>query len=174
MKHFILLIILTLTFVTVQAQKTDTIKRQTLNEVQVKSTATGVSRLGGAENGTIMGQEELFRAACCNLGESFVANPSVDVNYSDAAVGAKQIKLLGLSGQYVQMLIEGLPCFSGASVKSGFQSITGQIDVEYIKPDNEQGIDLNLYTDSRLKTEGNAVARLHLNKYLSTELLLHG
>ena len=192
-----------------QAQKTDTLSRKTLNEVQVKSTAAGVSRLGGAENGTMMGQEELFRAACCNLGESFVANPSVDVNYSDAAVGAKQIKLLGLSGEYVQMLIEGLPTFAGAStpyelgyvpgawmqsisvskgaasVKSGFQSITGQIDVEYIKPDKDpvsgqtlkskgMGIDMNLYTDSRLKTEGNMVARAHLNKYLSTELLLHG
>ena len=98
-----------------QAQKTDTLTRKTLNEVQVKSAAVGVSRLGGAENGTIMGQEELFRAACCNLGESFVANPSVDVNYSDAAVGAKQIKLLGLSGEYVQMLIEGLPTFAGAA-----------------------------------------------------------
>ena len=181
-----------------QAQKTDTLSRKTLNEVQVKSTAAGVSRLGGAENGTVMGQEELFRAACCNLGESFVANPSVDVNYSDAAVGARQIKLLGLSGEYVQMLIEGLPTFAGAStpyelgyvpgawmqsisvskgaasVKSGFQNITGQIDVEYIKPDKEKNLDINLYTDSRLKTEGNAVARLHLNKYLSTELLLHG
>ncbi len=184
--------------VVLQAQKRDTLTRKTLDEVKVRSTAAGVSRLGGAENGTVMGQEELFRAACCNLGESFVANPSVDVNYSDAAVGAKQIKLLGLSGQYVQMLIEGLPTFAGAgtpyelgyvpgawmqsisvskgaaSVKSGFQSITGQIDVEYIKPDKEQGFDINLYTDSRLKTEGNAVARLHLNKYLSTELLLHG
>ena len=181
-----------------QAQKTDTLSRKTLNEVQVKSTAAGVSRLGGAENGTVVGQEELFRAACCNLGESYVANPSVDVNYSDAAVGARQIKLLGLSGEYVQMLIEGLPTFAGAStpyelgyvpgawmqsisvskgaasVKSGFQSITGQIDVEYIKPDKEKNLDINLYTDSRLKTEGNAVARLHLNKYLSTELLLHG
>ena len=122
------------------------------------------------------------------LGESFVANPSVDVNYSDAAVGARQIKLLGLSGQYVQLLIENLPCFSGAaspfelnyvpgswmnsiavskgasSVKSGFQSITGQIDVEYLKPDKEQGVDINLYTDSRLKTEGNAVANIMARK----------
>lgn len=47
---------------------------------------------------------ELTRAACCNLGESFVTNPSVDVSYSDAATGAKQIKLLGLSGTYVQMI----------------------------------------------------------------------
>ncbi|MBO4599558.1 MAG: TonB-dependent receptor, partial [Bacteroidales bacterium] len=198
MKQTISVIFLLCAGIALQAQKTDTLTRKTLNEVQVRSTATGVSRLGGAENGTVMGQDELFRAACCNLGESFVANPSVDVNYSDAAVGAKQIKLLGLSGQYVQMLIEGLPCFAGAaspyelgyvpgawmksisvskgaaSVKSGFQSITGQIDVEYIKPDEDPGLSINLYTDSRLKTEGNIVGNLHLNKYLSTELLLHG
>ncbi|MBO4606860.1 MAG: TonB-dependent receptor, partial [Prevotella sp.] len=198
MNRIIILTSLILACIALKAQNTDTLKRQTLNEVQVKSTATGVSRLGGAENGTVIGQEELFRAACCNLGESFVTNPSVDVNYSDAAVGARQIKLLGLSGEYVQMLIEGLPTFAGAatpyelgyvpgawmksisvskgaaSVKSGFQSITGQIDVEYIKPDEEPGVALNLYTDSRLKTEGNMVANVHLNKYLSTELLLHG
>ena len=52
---------------------------------------------------------ELSRAACCNLGESFTTNPSVDVSYSDAATGAKQIKLLGLSGTYVQMLAENIP-----------------------------------------------------------------
>ena len=98
MKQIVSIIFLLCASMVLQAQKTDTLTRKTLNEVQVKSTAAGVSRLGGAENGTVMGQEELFRAACCNLGESFVANPSVDVNYSDAAVGAKQIKLLGLSG----------------------------------------------------------------------------
>ena len=51
---------------------------------------------------------ELAKAACCNLSESFETNPSVDVSYSDAATGAKQIKLLGLSGTYVQMLTENL------------------------------------------------------------------
>ena len=198
MKKIIIFGLLLCATVLVSAQRRDTIERKTLAEVSVKSKAEGLSRLGGAENGQKMGQEVLFRAACCNLGESFVANPSVDVNYSDAAVGARQIKLLGLSGQYVQLLIENLPCFAGAaspyelnyvpgawmnsiavskgasSVKSGFQSITGQIDVEYLKPDKEQGVDINLYTDSRLKTEGNAVANIHLNKHLSTELLLHG
>ena len=198
MKKIVVLIIMSNLLLSVQAQQGDTVQRKTLTAVSIKSKSTGLSRLGGAENGQKMGQEVLFRAACCNLGESFVANPSVDVNYSDAAVGARQIKLLGLSGQYVQMLIENLPCFAGAStpyelnyvpgawmnsisvskgassVKSGFQSITGQIDVEYLKPDKEQGVDINLYTDSRLKTEGNAVANLHLNEHLSTELLLHG
>ncbi len=198
MKKIVVLIIMSNLLLSAQAQQGDTVQRKTLTAVSIKSKSTGLSRLGGAENGQKMGQEVLFRAACCNLGESFVANPSVDVNYSDAAVGARQIKLLGLSGQYVQMLIENLPCFAGAStpyelnyvpgawmnrisvskgassVKSGFQSITGQIDVEYLKPDKEQGVDINLYTDSRLKTEGNTVANLHLNEHLSTELLLHG
>ena len=115
MKKIFLYGLLLCATVLASAQQRDTIERKTLTEVKVQSKAEGVRRLGGAENGTTMGQDVLFRAACCNLGESFVANPSVDVNYSDAAVGARQIKLLGLSGQYVQMLIENLPCFAGAA-----------------------------------------------------------
>ncbi|MBR6898972.1 MAG: TonB-dependent receptor [Bacteroidales bacterium] len=183
----------------VQAQQIDTLTRShTLEEVSVGATRSeGVSRMGGAVGGIEIGQGELFRAACCNLGESFVTNPSVDVNYNDAAVGARQIKLLGLSGQYVQMLVEGLPMAGGAaqpyllgyvpgawtksiavskgtsSVKQGFQSITGQINVEYLKPEDEQGLSLNLYGNSLLKAEGNLVANLHLNSHLSTELLAH-
>jgi len=195
----LILIAVLLPMASVQGQSRDTIqKKKTLTEVSVRSRAEGMSRLGGAENGTKMGREVLFRAACCNLGESFVANPSVDVNYSDAAVGARQIKLLGLSGQYVQMLIENLPTLGGAakpyelgyvpgawmnsisvskgasSVKQGFQSITGQIDVEYLKPDREPGVSVNLFADSRLKTEANVVASLRMNSHLSTELLVHG
>ena len=181
----------------VQAQRVDTTRTTTLDAVEIRSKGEGVKRMAGAVNGSEIGQDELFRAACCNLGESFVNNPSVDVNYSDASVGARQIKLLGLSGQYVQMLVEGLPMMGGAmqpymldfvpgswmrsisvskgtsSVKQGYQSITGQIDVEYLKPDEEQGVLLNLYGDSHLKGEGNVVANVHLNKYLSTELVGH-
>ncbi len=178
--------------------QTDTTRSRTLGEVSIQQRkAEGVSRMGGAQNGTEIGQDELFRAACCNLGESFVTNPSVDVNYNDAAVGARQIKLLGLSGQYVQMLLENQPVTLGAampyslgyvpgawmksisvskgasSVKNGPQSITGQINVEYIKPEDEPGLLLNLYTDSRLKAEGNAMGNIHLNHHLSTEVLAH-
>lgn len=198
MKRYILLCLVSMMAFAVEAQHDTVRKSQTLEEVTVRSRAAGVSRLGGAENGIRMEQDELFRAACCNLGESFVANPSVDVTYSDAAVGARQIKLLGLSGQYVQMLLEGLPMQEGSmmpyqldyvpgawmrsisvskgtsSVKQGFQSITGQINVEYLKPDEDQGIVLNLYGDSRMKTEGNAAGNIHLNKYLNTEILVHG
>ena len=175
----------------------DTIKTQNLNNVTITSRRAGIRKMGGAVNGVMINKEELFKAACCNLGESFTTNPSVDVNYSDAATGAKQIKLLGLSGTYVQMLTENLPNFRGAaapyaldyvpgpwmsgiqvskgssSVKNGYESITGQIDVEYLKPDAEEGVTLNLYGNTMSRMDANADANIHLNSQLSTELLAH-
>ena len=127
----------------------DTMKTQNLSNVTITSRRAGTKRMAGPANAVLIGREELFKAACCNLGESFTTNPSVDVNYSDAATGAKQIKLLGLSGTYVQMLTENLPNFRGAaapyaldyvpgpwmnsiqvskgasSVRNGYESITG-------------------------------------------------
>ena len=175
----------------------DTWKTQNLSNVTITSRRAGTRRLAGAMNGVVVNREELFKAACCNLGESFITNPSVDVNYSDAATGAKQIKLLGLSGTYVQMLTENLPNFRGAaapyaldyvpgpwmsgiqvskgasSVKNGYESITGQIDVEYLKPDAEEGITLNIYGNTKSRMDANADGNIHLNSKLSTELLLH-
>ena len=149
-----------------KAQENDSLKTRQLDGVTIKARRQGTTRMSGVENGVTIGREELFKAACCNLGESFTTNPSVDVNYSDAATGAKQIRLLGLSGTYVQMLTENLPNFRGAtapfaldyvpgpwmqsiqvskgasSVRNGYESITGQIDVEYLKP---QSIFCNLF-----------------------------
>ncbi|MBO4306910.1 MAG: TonB-dependent receptor [Bacteroidales bacterium] len=181
-----------------EAQQHDTVQNSRLNKVTVRSHRhSGISRMGGAENGINMGQGELFRAACCNLGESFVNSASVDVNYNDAAVGARQIKLLGLSGQYVQMLNEGLPSSIGASlpyslgyvpgawmksisvskgassVKHGPQSITGQINVEYLKPEDDPLFQLNIYGDSRLKSEFNAAVNRHIGDNLSTIVMAH-
>ena len=76
-----------------------------LNEVNIVTRKLGTMKLrSSVMNEDMISSAELSRAACCNLGESFVTNPSVDVSYSDAATGAKQIKLLGLSGTYVQIL----------------------------------------------------------------------
>lgn len=178
-------------------EKKDTIADQEIKEVTVVSRKAGVSRLAGAINGSIINKDELFKAACCNLGESFTTNPSVDVNYSDATTGARQIKLLGLAGTYVQMMTENLPNFRGAaapfslgyvpgpwmqsiqvskgasSVKAGYESITGQINVEYLKADAEPGVEANLYGDTDGKLEANASANVHLNSKLTTELLTH-
>lgn len=130
-----------------------------LSEVQIVSRKLSTLKLrSSVMNEEIITSDELCRAACCNLGESFVTNPSVDVSYSDAATGAKQIKLLGLSGTYVQMLTENIPNYRGAaspyglgyvpgpwmhsiqvskgisSVKNGYEALTGQINVEFKKP----------------------------------------
>jgi hypothetical protein len=78
--------------------QTDTMKTQNLQNITITARRSGTRKVNGAVNGLIINREELFKAACCNLGESFTTNPSVDVNYSDVATGAKQIKFLGLSG----------------------------------------------------------------------------
>jgi len=107
-------------------QHVDSIPMQTINEVTVTSRRPGMSRVAGAENSMRINKVELFKAACCNLGESFTTNQSVDVNYSDAATGAKQIKLLGLSGTYVQMLAENLPDWRGAAYPSPWAMCQGR------------------------------------------------
>ena len=178
---------------------TATLKDQTLDNVTVTARAATVRTLAGAINGKDILRDELFKAACCNLGESFVNNPSVDVNYSDATTGARQVKLLGLSGTYVQMLTENLPNFRGAalpyglgyvpgswmkslqvskgnsSVKNGYEAMTGQINVEYVKPEDPTGVSVNLYGNTMGKFEANADGNIHINgnKNLSTELLAH-
>lgn len=141
--------------------------------------------------------DELCRAACCNLAESFVTNPSVDVAYSDAATGARQIKLLGLAGTYVQMLTENYPNFRGAaslygldyvpgawmesiqvskgtsSVKNGYEALAGQINIEYKKPPTSDIFSLNLFGSGSGRYEGNADASWLVNDKLSTGLLVH-
>lgn len=198
MKTSILLSTIILSAATAAAETpTDSIAEQRLQEVTVKARRQGVTNLGGAMIGQNINRSELFKAACCNLGESFTTNPSVDVSYNDATTGARQIKLLGLSGTYVQMLTEQMPNFRGAatpyalgyvpgpwmksiqvskgsaSVKNGYESITGQINVEYLKPDDEPGVEVNLFGDSKSRIEANAAASMRFGERAGGEVLLH-
>lgn len=141
--------------------------------------------------------DEICRAACCNLAESFETNPSVDVSYADAATGARQIKLLGLAGTYVQMLTENYPNFRGAaslygldyvpgawmesiqvskgtsSVKNGYEALAGQINVEFKKPPTADIFSVNLFGSDAGRYEGNTDASWHINDKVSTGLLVH-
>ncbi|NDV58452.1 TonB-dependent receptor domain-containing protein [Bacteroides sp. 519] len=169
-----------------------------LSEVSVTARRLGIMKLrSSVMNEDMITSAELSRAACCNLGESFVTNPSVDVSYSDAATGAKQIKLLGLSGTYVQMLTENIPNYRGAaspyslgyvpgpwmqsiqvskgtsSVKNGYEAIAGQINVEYKKPQTADVVSANLFASSTNRFEANADASLRLSPRWSTMLLAH-
>lgn len=169
-----------------------------LNEVEIRGRNIGL----GKSRVSILNQDQitatqLTRAACCNLGESFTSNASVDVNYSDASTGAKQIKLLGLSGTYVQMLTENIPNYRGAampfalgyipgpwmqsiqvskgnaSVKNGYEAITGQINVEFKKPQAEPSVAVNMYMNSKSKFEANFDANTSLGQRWKVGVLGH-
>ena len=141
--------------------------------------------------------DALCMAACCNLSESFETSASVDVAYSDAATGAKQIRLLGLSGTYVQMITENTPNIRGlaqafgmeyipgpwmeaiqvskgtSSVLNGYEAIAGQINVEYLKPQTQDPISLNAMLSTETHAEVNASGGWDLNDKVSTGILFH-
>ncbi|MGN0226634.1 MAG: TonB-dependent receptor plug domain-containing protein [Paludibacteraceae bacterium] len=141
--------------------------------------------------------EELCRAACCNLSEAFETNASVDVAYSDAATGAKQIRLLGLSGTYVQLIQENTPAVRGlaqnfgleyipgpwmnsiqvskgtSSVINGYEATSGQINVELLKPQTQNPLSLNLMFNSELMAEANIMGGWQLKPHLYTGVLAH-
>lgn len=170
-----------------------------LEESSVVANRLGLMKIrSSVMNEEMISSTELLRAACCNLGESFTTNPSVDVSYSDAATGAKQIRLLGLSGTYVQMLTENFPNYRGAaapfslgyvpgpwmqsiqvskgssSVKNGYESIAGQINIEFKKPQvPENNLNLNVFANHKERYEGNIDGNVHINKRLSTSILAH-
>jgi outer membrane receptor for ferrienterochelin and colicin len=139
----------------------------------------------------------LKKAACCNLSESFVTNPTVDVTYTDAVTGVKQILLLGLAQNYTQLMVEAVPNLQGmasnygllflpgpwinsisiskgtSSVTRGYESITGQIDVELIGPESSENTILNAYLNDFLRMEANIVTKQKLDNFTFTSFL-HG
>ena len=169
-----------------------------LEEVNITERKMAVlrSRVSALQTETITG-EALCMAACCNLSESFETSASVDVAYSDAATGAKQIRLLGLSGTYVQMITENTPNIRGlaqafgmeyipgpwmeaiqvskgtSSVLNGYEAIAGQINVEYLKPQTQDPISLNAMISTETHAEVNATGGWDLNDKVSTGILFH-
>lgn len=169
-----------------------------LDEVTITERKMAVlrSRTAAFDTQTLTG-DELCKAACCNLSESFETSASVDVAYADAATGAKQIRLLGLSGTYVQLLTENTPNVRGlaqsfgmeyipgawmeaiqvskgtSSVINGYEAIAGQINVEFLKPQKQDPIAVNLYLNTELMAEINATGGWDINDKVSTGILLN-
>ncbi len=139
----------------------------------------------------------LCKMACCNLAESFENSASVTVGYSDAVTGARQIRLLGLSGTYTQMLDENRPVMRGlaapfglsyvpgqwlesiqiakgsSSVINGAESITGQINLEHRKPTDEKPLFINAAVMSDTKMDLNVASSLQMGVNWSTVILGH-
>ncbi len=171
----------------------------TLASVTVRSRAqTAYVPSKSVYNTLNIGTRELAKAACCNLSESFETTPSVDVAYSDAATGVRQIQLLGLSGSYAQLLMENMPEARGlsgsygltfipgpwvsgvqvtkgtGSVVNGYESISGQINVEEVKPPDMDRLYINAYAGGLGRMESSVNLMRKLNERWSTALLLHG
>ncbi|MFL1012060.1 TonB-dependent receptor [Flavisericum labens] len=170
-----------------------------LDEVTVTSRkqATAKSYLK-AENTFTVSSDELLKAACCNLSESFETNPSIDVNFADAVTGTRQIKMLGLTSPYILIATENIPTVRGASqafglsfipgtwvesiqitkgagsVVNGYESIAGQINAELVKPATDNKLFVNLYGASSERLELNAHVNAKVGNRWHTGLYLHG
>lgn len=175
-----------------------TAKGQVLAEVAVSARRSSnyIAALTPTRLEVLTGQE-LFKAACCNLSESFETNASVDVVSSDAVTGSKQIQLLGLSGNYTQLTVENLPGPRGlatplglnsiagtwiesiqigkgiGSVVNGFENIAGQINVELKKPLTGEKLFFNAYRNNMGRTDVNLNLFHEFNEKWSGGLLLH-
>jgi outer membrane receptor for ferrienterochelin and colicin len=151
-----------------------------------------------AQNIIYVNSDELLKAACCNLSESFETNPSIDVNFSDALTGTKQIRMLGLTSPYLLITEENIPMVRGASqayglsftpgtwiesiqitkgtgsVVNGFESIAGQINTEIKKPFSDVPFFFNLFTSANGRQEANLQGNWKINDKWSSGMFVHG
>ena len=172
---------------------------QDLGDVAVVGERGSVMQSVGPEISSIITEKGLQKSACCNLSESFETNGLADVSFADGVTGAKQIRLLGLDGRYVAMTAENVPALRGlansfglgyipgpfiesiqvskgpGSVSSGYESMSGAINVEYKKPWTAEKLYVNAYLNSMLRAEANLAFsnRLPGDKW-STLTQLHG
>jgi outer membrane receptor for ferrienterochelin and colicin len=169
-----------------------------LNEVLISERKQGSYLSANIESlTTVVSSEGLKKLPCCNLSESFENNAAVDVVFTDAVSGAKQIQMLGLSGIYSQMLNENRPSVRGlsvpfglsfvpgawlesiqiskgaASVINGFESMSGQINYELKKPNTSEKLFANLYGNSEGRGELNLNSAYQFSEHWSTMILAH-
>ncbi len=156
------------------------VQSQELTEVVVKSQRDGViiSDFKPIKTEQIT-QTELGKAACCDLAGCFETQTTVQPQTTNVITNAKELRILGLSGVYNQVLIDGLPMIQGLtytygissipgtlvdniyiskganSVLQGFESMSGQINVETKEPDKTDKLLLNAYFNSFLEKHFN-------------------
>ena len=164
--------------------------------VKAKQSETSLSKLSVPVSELIT-TKGLMKMACCNLAESFENSATISVGFTDAVSGAKKIQMLGLSGIYSQMLMENIPTMRGlaasfgwsqtpaswlesiqvskgnSSVVNGYESITGQINLEFKKPDKTDDLSVDLFADDANEYEINLTGARKVSKNLWTNLLLH-
>lgn len=186
---------------TVMVKLVENITEKTLNDavVQTRKNSTEISTIG-IQKVEKIGHRELLKAACCNLSESFETTPSVDVGFTDAVSGYKQIQMLGLTGSHTMFTRENIPDTRGlaaitgltftpgtwvesmqlskgtGSVVNGYEGTAGQINVEWLKPFEEKmpRMIINGYQSTQGRSEGNLIYNHNFDETISTNIFLHG
>lgn len=196
MKYVFLIINFQLSIFNLFAQ-TDSTKQVELKDVEIKTRKA--TRLDmSARDVEVINSGDLVKDACCNLSESFENSATVDVNFTDAVSGAKEIRMLGLDGVYTQIMIENIPSIralgntfglnyipgplmssiqvnkGSGSVVNGYESMTGQINVEIKKPQTTDRFFANVYINQDLRTELNLISATKINTKWSTLTSLQG
>lgn len=172
--------------------------RVVLDEVVVEKEVASLQKsLFKIQNVVSVDSREMLKAACCNLSESFETNPTVDVNISDAVLGAKQIQMLGLNSPYLLFTQENMPSIRGASqvfglsfipgswidgiqitkgagtVINGYESISGHINSELVKPLSDKTFFLNLYSNNYERYEFNSRLNQTIGDNLGVGMYMH-
>lgn len=173
-------------------------KGLTFDEVKVKRRRRSAAINSLSPKLTLdIGKQELQKAACCNLSESFETTPAVDVAFTDALTGMRQIRVLGLDGIYTQISREQMPGIRGfssaygmlfipgswlegiqltkgvGSVQQGFESMAGQINLELKKPEEGDTMFWDAYLNQSMRWEVNLGRRFDLKPGLKTGILAH-
>lgn len=175
--------------------KSDNLLGEVLLTTKQRNSTRSIS---GTANTVTMNKGELLKAACCNIAEAFETNPAIDVNFADAITGTKQIRMLGLTSPYILIAEENIPSVRGASqayglsftpgtwvesiqvtkgagsVVNGYESISGQINTELIKPLDDIPLFVNLYGSTDARFEANVHLNHKVSDKWSTSLFLHG
>jgi len=153
---------------------------QSIGEVEVLGKREGIFIPGMMPIKTeIITQKELQKAACCDLAGCFETQTTVQPQVTNVVTNAKELRILGLSGVYNQVLLDGFPLIQGLSytyglsslpgpwvdqifvskgansVLQGFESISGQINVETKEPDESGTFFANAYLNSFLEQQAN-------------------
>ena len=124
-------------------------------------------------------ETSLRQAACCDLAGCFGGQSTVQAQTTNVITNAKELRILGLSGVYNQVLLDGFPLFKGLaytygissvpgtmvqnifiakganSVLQGYESISGQINVQTKNPSNTDKLLVNGYINSFMEKHVN-------------------
>lgn len=123
-------------------------------------------------------QTELGKAACCDLAGAFETQITVQPQTTNVITNSKELRLLGLSGIYNQVLVDGFPMIMGLSYTYGISSIPGPLvdNIFVSKGANSvlQGFDgisgqINVITKERFNSD-KLLVNIYMNSFMEKQL----